>query len=99
MVSRNLATSSIIGIVLTLLLLAGSYIADAYGHNELARLLFWHNDALQNLIPPHNIGTPDKPFHEGTPLNIFGFFASIPLGFVIYGFVAYIALRLFRNGT
>ena len=99
MISRNLAASTIIGISVTLLFLAGSFIADAYGHNNLARLLFWHNEVLQNLIPHHNIGTPENPIYEGTPLNILGFFFSIPLGFAIYGNGAYFALRFFRNGT
>jgi hypothetical protein len=54
---------------------------------------------LQSFIPLNNIGTAEHPVYEGTPVHIMGFFASIPLGFVIYGVAAYAALRLLRRGT
>jgi hypothetical protein len=96
---RNFAIASILGIVITLLLLASAFAADSAGHPDLARALLWHNGLLQGVIPLNNIGTPAQPVHEGTPLNLIGFFASIPLGFVIYGVAAYIALRFLRRGT
>lgn len=62
-------------------------------------VLFWQNGLLQEFIPLNNIGTPAQPVYEGTPVNLMGFFASIPLGFVIYGAVAYVALRSWRRST
>ena len=96
---RNFAIASIIGVLLTLLLLAGGSAADSAGHPDVARVLFWHNGLLQSFIPLNNIGTAGHPVYEGTPLHIMGFFASIPLGFVIYGVAAYAALRLLRRGA
>ncbi len=95
---RNVSIASIVGVLLTLLLLACSFAANSAGHPDIARAVFWHNGLLQSLIPLHNIGSTEQPVYEGTPLNIIGFFASIPLGFVIYGVAAYSVLRLLRRG-
>lgn len=96
---RNFAIASLIGVAATLLLLAGAFLADSAGHTELSKLLFWQNGLLQSGIPPHNIGTPEKPINEGTPVNFLGFLVSIPLGFFIYGCVAYAAIKGLRRGT
>jgi hypothetical protein len=96
---RNSAIAGILGIALTLLLLAVAFVVDSTGHPELARVLFWQNELLQVLTPGHNIGTPTHPIHEGTPLHLIGFIASIPIGFVIYGGLTYIVPRLLRRST
>ena len=96
---RRLVTASIIGVVVTLLLLAGSFAADTAGHSSLARALFWHNGLLQSATPLHNIGTPEQPVYEGTPLHFVVFVLSVPVGFLIYGVAAYVALGLLRRGT
>jgi hypothetical protein len=96
---RNFAIAGILGVAVTLLLFAVAFVAGSAGHTELARALFWQNELLQALIPRHNIGTPEHPIYEGTPLHLIGFIASIPIGFVIYGVLAYIALRLLRRNT
>ena len=96
---RNFAKGSIFGVAFTLLLLACSFAADSVGHPSLARAMFWQNGLLQSVVPLNNIGTVQDPVYEGTPLNIMAFFASIPLGFIIYGVAAYVALRVLRRGT
>lgn len=96
---RSFLIAGLIGVLVTLLLLAGSYLADSSGHTAVAQALFWQNGLLQSSIPLHNIGTPEKPIYEGTPLNVLGFLASVPLGFLIYGFAAHLALKGLRRGT
>jgi hypothetical protein len=96
---RNVVKASVCGVVITLMLLAGAFAADAFAHQDLARALFWQNSLLQQLAPPNNIGTLQKPIYEGTPLNLLAFLASIPFGFIIYGVIAYAALRVQRRGT
>jgi len=96
---RKVAVALVIGVVVTLALLGLAFMADAAGHPGVARALFWHNGVLQSLVPLGNIGTAARPVYEGSPLNFFAFCASIPLGFVIYGAVAYLVLNFVRRGT
>lgn len=82
-----------IGILITMLLLALAFGVDSLGYPNVSSALFWQNALLQSLCPTMNIGTPDHPVYEGTPLNFLAFIASIPLGFIIYGIPAYVLLR------
>ena len=94
--SRNLRFSALIGVGVTLLLLALAFWTD---NDQVSRTLFWHNTLIQKAIGGHNIGTAEEPVIEGTPLNLVAFLASIPLGFLIYGAVAYLVLRLVSRRT
>lgn len=96
---RKVALAIVIGIAVTLALLGLAFAADAVGHPGIARALFWNNGILQSLVPLNNIGSVAHPVYEGTPLNFLAFCASIPLGFVIYGAAAYVALRFVHRGT
>ena len=96
MQSHRFAWSALIGIGITLALLALAFWVD---DKELSRALFWHNTLIQNAIPGFNIGTPEKPIIEGTPLHLLAFLVSIPIGFVIYGALAYLALGLVKRRT
>ena len=96
MQSHRFALSALIGIGVTLALLALAFLVD---DKELARAIFWHNTMIQNAIGGYNIGTPEMPVIEGTPMNLLAFLASIPLGFVIYGAIAYFFIGLLRRRT
>ena len=96
MQSHRLALSALIGIVVTLLLLVLAFTVD---DRDLAQAIFWQNTLIQNAITGYNIGTVEKPVVEGTPINILAFLASIPLGFLIYGAIAYVVLTLVRPRT
>lgn len=96
---RKVVVAIAIGIMVTLALLGLEFAADALGYPGIARVLFWHNSVLQSFVPLYNIGSAAHPVYEGTPLNFLAFCASIPLGFVIYGVLAYVALRFVRGGT
>jgi hypothetical protein len=72
---------------------AASYFASSSGEQTLSEVLFWPNSALQALLPVPNIGTPDHPIYEGTPLNILAFFASFPFATLVYAGLAYLVLR------
>ena len=60
-------------------------------------LLFWPNTVLQYLLSAPNIGTPDHPVYEGTPLNLLAFSVSFPFAVMIYGAVAYVVLGRFKT--
>jgi hypothetical protein len=88
-----------IGTVLRLALLGLAAAADSAGLAGLADTLFWQNGLMQYFAPLQNIGTPERPIYEGTPINFLAFLASIPLGIVIYSLAAYVALQGFRRGA
>ena len=86
-----------VGTAVTLVGAAGSYLAFHAGSESLSGILLWPNTVLQNLVPVayglSNIGTPNHPLYEGTPVNILAFFISFPLAILVYSIVAYIFLR------
>ena len=82
-----------IGILITAVITALSYFASELGVELLSDVLFWPNALMQGLVPLHNIGIPEQPFYEGTPLNIAAFFLSFPLAVLAYGTGAYLFLR------
>ena len=86
-----------IGVLVTAILFALSFAADSFGFTTLANGLLWQNTLLQGLAPLGNIGTPEHPVYEGTPLNFLAFLASIPLSIIIYSLVAYAALSIARR--
>ena len=86
-----------IGVLATAVLFALSFTADSFGFTSLANGLLWQNRLLQNFSPLGNIGTPEHPVYEGTPLNFLAFLASVPLGIVIYSVMAYAALFMVRR--
>src|SRR5580693_2408104 len=86
-----------IGIVATFAMIGLAFVVDDAGYEDFAQYLNWPNLLLQNLAPPHNIGTADHHFLEGSPLNVLAFYASIPFGTLIYGCVAFVTFRLRRR--
>ena len=81
-----------IGLVLTAGLAGTAYLLHAASAEGAARAALWQNTLLQNLVPLNNIGTPEKPIYEGTPLNYVAFIASFPLGFIVYSVISYVVL-------
>lgn len=84
--------SLMVGMFVTLALFGSSYVATTFGLTQFAHVLYWQGWGLQFLVPCVNIGTIEKPFCEGSPLDVVAFFAGIPLGFVLYSATAYFAL-------
>ena len=82
-----------IGVLLTAITATAAYFASRSGSDRLSEIIFWPNTALQALMPAPNIGTPEHPIYEGTPLNILAFFASFPAATLIYALIAYLFLR------
>jgi hypothetical protein len=82
-----------IGVLLTATLEGAAYCAFEINAKTLARVLSWPNTVLQSLIPCLNIGTLERPVCEGTPLNLFAFIVSIPLGVATYSAIAYFLLQ------
>ena len=46
------------------------------------------------LVPLHNIGTPDKPVYEGTPLHALATFAMLPVCALAYTLLTYALLAV-----
>jgi hypothetical protein len=82
-----------IGTLATAVTAALSYFAFQAGAELVSEILFWPNTLMQSPVPLHNIGTPENPFYEGTPVNIAAFFVSFPLGILVYSAVAYVFVR------
>jgi len=66
--------------------------AFALSSESVREVLFWPNTVLQYLVPAPNIGPPDHPVYEGTPLNLLAFSASFPFAVIVYSAVAYVFL-------
>jgi hypothetical protein len=82
-----------IGVLVTAATAAASFLLSSRGADTISEVVFWPNTLLQALTPAPNIGTPDHPLYEGTPLNLLAFLTSFPLAVISYGFVAYVFLR------
>ena len=89
----------LIGTIVTFAMFGVAFISFEAGYEGLGKAAIWQNELLQVLVPLHNIGTPENPVYEGTPLSFLTFFASVPLGIFVYGLVAYAALRLVIHHT
>jgi hypothetical protein len=87
-----------IGTLVTAVTAALSYFAFQAGAQLVSEVLFWPNTLMQSLVPLHNIGTPEHPFYEGTPVNIAAFFVSFPLSILVYSGVAYAFVRRRQYG-
>jgi hypothetical protein len=87
-----------IGTLVTAVTAAISYFTFQAGAELVSEILFWPNTLMQSLVPFHNIGTPEHPFYEGTPVNIAAFFVSFLVGILIYSAVAYVFVRRRQYG-
>lgn len=80
-----------IGTLTTAAFMALSCVFASLGIPTLDRYLFWQNDLLQGALLLINVGSETCPIYEGSPLNFLAFLASVPLGIVVYGTLAYLA--------
>jgi hypothetical protein len=90
---KRILLAAVIGVAVTLLLIALSFAADDAGHDALSNALFWQNWLLQALLPAPAVGSSPNPFAERMPLAFIAWFASVPLGFNIYGVAAFAVIR------
>lgn len=89
---KRIMLAALLGVTVTLLLIAASFAADDAGHETLSNALFWQNWLLQALVPPPAVGSSPNPFAEHMPWAFVAWFASVPLGFVIYGVAAFVVM-------
>ena len=82
-----------VGVLLTVVLTGAAYYSYAAGAQNVSRALFWPNSLLQGLVPCNDIGTPEHPMCEGTPLNVLAYGASFPLSVAVYAAIAYVFIR------
>ena len=98
MLSKRILASLVIGVLVTFVLFSFSAASSLSGWQSVAQILCWQNTLLQALVRAPNIGTSAHPVYEGTPDNFLVFILSIPLGFIIYGVIAYFVIgRLQRR--
>jgi hypothetical protein len=92
-----------VGVVLTIVMTTLSFAASSAGRESLSEILLWPNTLLQNLVPivygRPNIGTPEHPLYEGTPVNIAALFLSFPIAILVYSAVAYLVMRQIRRSA
>ena len=90
-------TSFAIGASVALVLFVASEVAFGLGAGRIARALEWQASFIQGLVPSPNLGTPDPPIYEGTPLHMVAWYVGAFLGIPLYTLIAYVALRVFRR--
>jgi hypothetical protein len=96
MIKRVLIAAAV-GMATTMVLIAASFSADDAGYDTLSQSLFWQNWVLQSILPTPSIESMQHPFDHGMPLPFIAWFASIPVGFVVYGVVAFIVIGKIRH--
>lgn len=91
--ARALVVATGIGVSVLAVSYGAAFYAYEMGSEAAARVLSWPNTALQTFVPCFQIGKPEKPFCEGTPLNFLAYAASFPVGVAVYSAAAYFFLR------
>jgi hypothetical protein len=94
---KRILLAAVIGVAVTLLLIALSFTADDAGHEALSNALFWQNSLLQSLVPAPHGEAAENPFANGLPLPFVVWFASVPFGFVIYGTAAFAIIERLKK--
>ena len=94
---KNIVGSVAWGSVATFAGMALSYAAHLLDLARLSRAFYWQGWWLQRFLACSNIGTPERPLCEGTPLNLVVFALGIPFGVVLYASIAYIVLSRCRG--
>jgi len=89
---RHILLAIEIGALVTAASAALAYFAHEAGAASISRALYWPNTLLQSLVSLHNIGSPEQPLYEATPLNFVAFLASFPVSVLMYSVVAYVVL-------
>jgi hypothetical protein len=95
--TRRVLVAIGIGVLVTAATAVSSFVLWNRGFDVVGQFVFWPNTLLQTLLPAPNIGTPNHPIYEATPLNGLAFVASFPLAVASYGLVAYAFLRRFKT--
>jgi hypothetical protein len=72
------------GVVITATLTIAVFVFDA------PAILLWQVGLLVTALPPHNIGTPEQPFYEGTPVQLIAIPLGILIGVPIYAFLSFL---------
>jgi hypothetical protein len=89
---KRLLLSILCGLLITAALTVIAF-SDKTSDNT-ARILLWQVMLLAQHVPHGNIGTPEHPVYEGSPLDLVPVFLGVPLGIPIYAVVSYAALWL-----
>jgi len=86
-----------LGVGISALLQVLALVAHEQGFTSITRILDWPNTLLQSLVPCVPVGSSENPRCEGSPLNLLAYFASLPVGAVVYAIIAFVILRRLRH--
>ena len=95
--SKQVFVALLVGLVASFAFLGLSVYSDELELDLSAKAFDWPNTLLQSFFPLNNLGTPEHPVMEGSPLNDLAFLASIPFGALVYGTVFFLGRRFFRR--
>jgi len=87
---KRLLLSILCGLLITVALTVIAF-SNSTSKNT-AGILLWQVTLLAQGVPHGNIGTPEHPVYEGSPLDLIPVFVGVPLGIPIYTLVSYASL-------
>jgi hypothetical protein len=64
----------------------------------LTKFVLWPAILIGGLVPSYNIGTPDEPFYEGTPVHWLAAHFGLVLSLILYSGIAYALLAWIQRG-
>ncbi len=75
------------------------WLASRFNNTNLGKILLWPVPLIVNAIPGLNVGTPENPIYEATPLHFLGYIAGVGVSAIFYSVVVYYAVvkRRFLN--
>ena len=91
---KLIVVSLILGVGIMAVITVGVLWAES---RVIARILLWPSYLIVRLIPPHNIGTEEDPFYEGTPLDLLAVMIGLILNAIFYGSVVYLVLKVTKS--
>jgi len=95
--SKQIFVALFVGLVASFALLGLSVYSDELELGILAKIFDWPNTLLQSFVPLNNLGTPEHPILEGSPLNDLAFQVSVPFGAVVYGAIFLLVRKFLRR--
>src|SRR5258705_2862652 len=93
---RRSAISVICGLTLTVTLTVTAF--SGLVSRDTARILLWQCTFLAQGMPRGNIGTPEHPIYEGTPLDFIPVFLGVSLCVPIYSSLIFVILWVVETG-
>jgi hypothetical protein len=95
--AKSILVAIVLGVGISALLQVLALVAHEHGFASITRIVDWPNTLLQSLVPCVPVGSSETPRCEGSPLNLLAYFASLPVGAVVYSTIAFVILKRVRH--